>query len=83
MLAQAFSAVMPAALLAGYREATADGSIAEVKEEGAELLDLFMIEKAAYEVNYEVGNRPDWLAVPLRGLTDLLERLLPEGERHE
>ncbi len=36
-----------------------------------------MIEKAAYEIGYEVSNRPDWLAVPLLGLTQLLDRLLP------
>src|ERR1700754_1130389 len=32
------------------------------------LLELFVIEKAAYEVGYEAANRPGWLDVPLRGL---------------
>ncbi|MGH6969125.1 MAG: putative maltokinase, partial [Stellaceae bacterium] len=35
------------------------------------LLDLFLIEKAALETAYELGNRPDWIAVPLRGLKTL------------
>jgi len=83
VLAQAFASAMPAALLAGYREAIAEGPASEDGTDGGGLLDLFMLEKAAYEVNYEVGNRPDWLAVPLRGLTALLARLLPEGDRHE
>ena len=33
------------------------------------LLDLFLIEKAAYEIAYEAANRPNWLAVPLAGLS--------------
>lgn len=32
------------------------------------LLELFVIEKAAYEIAYEAANRPGWLDVPLRGL---------------
>ncbi len=40
------------------------------------LLDLFLLEKAAYEVCYEAANRPTWLGVPLRGLAALAERLL-------
>jgi maltose alpha-D-glucosyltransferase/alpha-amylase len=34
----------------------------------APLLELFVIEKAAYEVSYEAANRPGWLDVPLLGL---------------
>ncbi len=32
------------------------------------LLDLFLIEKAAYEICYEVANRPGWIGIPLHGL---------------
>ncbi len=32
------------------------------------LLDLFVLEKAAYEVAYEAANRPDWIGVPAHGL---------------
>ncbi|MEO5694190.1 MAG: maltose alpha-D-glucosyltransferase [Usitatibacter sp.] len=35
------------------------------------LLDLFLIEKALYELRYEIANRPDWLEIPLRGLLEL------------
>jgi maltose alpha-D-glucosyltransferase/alpha-amylase len=38
----------------------------------AALLDLFLLDKALYELNYELNNRPDWIRIPLRGLTDLL-----------
>jgi maltose alpha-D-glucosyltransferase / alpha-amylase len=36
------------------------------------LLSLFLIEKAALEIEYEVGNRPAWASVPLAGLRSLL-----------
>ncbi|WP_414643689.1 maltose alpha-D-glucosyltransferase [Bosea sp. (in: a-proteobacteria)] len=82
-LAEAFGTAMPAALLSAYREAIGAGEMGEGGEADEALLGLFMLEKAAYEINYEVSNRPDWLAVPLRGMTDLLGRLLPEGAPDE
>ncbi len=36
------------------------------------LLDTFLLEKALYEIRYEVNNRPTWLAIPLRGALALL-----------
>jgi maltose alpha-D-glucosyltransferase/alpha-amylase len=35
----------------------------------APLITLFEIEKALYELRYELGNRPDWVPIPLRALT--------------
>ena len=32
------------------------------------LLEFYELEKVLYEVNYELNNRPNWLAVPLSGL---------------
>ena len=40
------------------------------------LLDLFLIEKAAYEIAYEVSNRPTWIGVPVAGLARLATRIL-------
>ena len=40
------------------------------------LLDLFLIEKAAYEITYEAANRPTWIGVPLAGLSALATRIL-------
>ena len=42
------------------------------------LLDLFLIEKAAYEIRYEAANRPTWIGLPVRGLAALASRLLGE-----
>lgn len=40
------------------------------------LLDLFVLEKAAYEIAYEAANRPQWIGVPVAGLARAAERLL-------
>lgn len=37
------------------------------------LLEVFMLEKALYEIGYELNSRPEWAWIPLRGLTQLLE----------
>ena len=37
-----------------------------------ELLDVLIIEKAAYELEYEVNNRPDFVSVPLSGILNTL-----------
>ncbi|HLI26638.1 MAG TPA: maltose alpha-D-glucosyltransferase [Chloroflexota bacterium] len=36
------------------------------------LLDAFLLEKAVYEIGYELSMRPSWVAIPLRGLRALL-----------
>jgi maltose alpha-D-glucosyltransferase/alpha-amylase len=38
----------------------------------ARMLDFYLLEKSIYEVHYELNNRPDWLAIPLAGLAQLL-----------
>jgi maltose alpha-D-glucosyltransferase/alpha-amylase len=37
------------------------------------LLDFYELEKVLYEVNYELNNRPHWLAVPLAGLARIAD----------
>jgi trehalose synthase-fused probable maltokinase len=44
----------------------------EVEEK--RLLDAFLLEKALYEVLYEINNRPTWLHIPLHGVLSLLEK---------
>ena len=36
------------------------------------LFDAYLIEKALYELAYELNNRPAWMIIPLRGISDLL-----------
>lgn len=51
------------------------------------LLDLALLEKAAYEIVYEAAHRPEWMPVPLRGLRRAAQRLLhpaePDGRDRE
>ena len=42
------------------------------RAEFARLLDSFLLEKALYEVAYELNNRPAWLGIPLRGVAQIL-----------
>src|SRR5207253_2874786 len=37
------------------------------------LLRAFLLDKAAYELLYELNNRPDWVGIPLRGVLSLIE----------
>ncbi len=36
------------------------------------VFDAFLLQKALYEVAYELNNRPDWVRIPLRGILSLL-----------
>ncbi|RFC66042.1 maltose alpha-D-glucosyltransferase [Fulvimarina endophytica] len=46
-----------------------------LEDEGTEqLLDLFVLQKAFYELRYEAAMRPAWLSIPLRGIIALLEK---------
>ena len=49
--------------------------------QSGELLDFFLIEKAAYEVIYEAQNRPTWLSIPLQGLHRLVTRIVSNEGR--
>jgi maltose alpha-D-glucosyltransferase/alpha-amylase len=72
-----FRAHATEAFLVQYRAAVADAPAPLVEPEAEQaLLDLFLIEKAAYEIRYEAANRPTWLSLPVRGLAALASRLL-------
>ena len=38
-----------------------------------DMLAIFTLQKALYEIAYEAGSRPDWIAIPVRGVTALLD----------
>jgi maltose alpha-D-glucosyltransferase/alpha-amylase len=62
-----------AAFLAAYRESMADQRLWPADPRAAErLLDFFLLEKAFYEIEYELAYRPEWLRVPLMGLLRIL-----------
>jgi len=65
------------AFLDGYR-ATIGSCISYPSDAlwGRRLLDLFVLEKAFYELSYELAHRPAWLGIPIEGITSVLD-----GER--
>ncbi len=54
--------------------------IPDKKEQLDNLLSVYIIEKAIYEADYELNNRPDWLHIPLNGLYKILNDLITKKE---
>jgi maltose alpha-D-glucosyltransferase/alpha-amylase len=61
-----------AAFLDGHRSGIGDADSWPRNDEGVRrLLELFLTEKALYELRYELDNRPDWVGATLRGLIEM------------
>jgi maltokinase len=61
--------------LASYREVMDSASLLPNGTAAQErLLDLFELEKVLYEMHYELQHRPEWVGVPMAGLTRFLDR---------
>ena len=43
------------------------------QEEFQVLFDAYLLEKAMYEIRYELNNRPGWVKIPVRGVLEFLE----------
>jgi maltose alpha-D-glucosyltransferase / alpha-amylase len=62
-----------ATVLAAYREYLVDSRLwPHEPRDATRLLDFFLLEKAFYEIEYELAHRPDWLHVPLIGARRIL-----------
>ncbi|HET7597819.1 MAG TPA: putative maltokinase, partial [Burkholderiales bacterium] len=57
--------------LAAYEERARTGRLLDTLEAVRGLLQLFELEKALYELRYELANRPGWAAIPLQGILAL------------
>jgi maltose alpha-D-glucosyltransferase/alpha-amylase len=61
------------AFLKTYFGVTAQGDfLPQTPEERQILLDAYLIEKAFYELSYELNNRPAWVRIPLQGIMHVL-----------
>lgn len=56
-----------------YLETVGEASFVPKATEDLEImLQTFLMQKAVYELNYELNNRPDWVLVPLRGIKSIV-----------
>ncbi len=69
-LARIWTAEVRSAFLAAYEGAARGASLYDALMPGAGLLGLFELEKALYELRYEIGNRPAWAGIPLQGILE-------------
>jgi len=72
--ARCWNSWVSAAFLESYLATASRGSfLPKTREELSALLSTYLMEKAIYELEYELNNRPDWVKLPLRGILQLLE----------
>ena len=65
------------AFLAGYFDTVEPSLLPPGEAPARTLLSVFELEKAVYELRYELNNRPDWVRIPVAGIARLLEEPIP------
>jgi trehalose synthase-fused probable maltokinase len=71
--ALAWQSWIGAAFLAGYLATAKGADILPRNQEDLRLvLDTHLLEKAVYELVYELNNRPGWVRIPLSGIAQLV-----------
>jgi maltokinase len=65
------------AFLSGYFETVDPVLMPPGEAPTRTLLSIFELEKAVYELRYELNNRPDWVGIPVAGIARLLEEPIP------
>jgi maltose alpha-D-glucosyltransferase/alpha-amylase len=64
-----WSAWVSASFLRSYLAVAASGDFLPASRPQLEiLLRAYLLEKALYELRYELNNRPDWISIPLQGI---------------
>jgi maltose alpha-D-glucosyltransferase/alpha-amylase len=72
-LGKAWLEKVTATYLGAYYETAGAASFLPPDETGRKvLLEAFLLEKALYEVRYELNNRPTWVGIPLKGIRSLM-----------
>ena len=71
--AQLWEILVSAEFLRAYRETAAGAAfLPTASADLRALLDFFLLDKALYEVLYELNSRPAWVRIPLLGIVSLL-----------
>jgi trehalose synthase-fused probable maltokinase len=63
-----------AEFLDGYLDVAEPSLLPAGRDQIERLLTVFELEKAVYELRYELNNRPDWVAIPVAGILRMLEQ---------
>ncbi|MFL6527014.1 MAG: maltose alpha-D-glucosyltransferase [Chthoniobacterales bacterium] len=66
---------MSSVFLQSYLEVTRGAPFIPQNEDDLRiLLQAYLLDKAVYEVAYELNNRPDWVIIPIRGIKHILQQ---------
>ena len=79
-LARAWTQQVREAFLSGYDAAARNSSLYTALTPGRGLLGLFELEKAFYELRYELSTRPTWAGIPLQGILECSAGHAPAGD---
>jgi maltose alpha-D-glucosyltransferase / alpha-amylase len=73
-LSKSWSFWVSVVFLQSYLESTRSAAfLPKSKDELKSMLDMYLLHKAIYELNYEMNNRPDWASVPIHGILEILQ----------
>jgi maltose alpha-D-glucosyltransferase/alpha-amylase len=71
--AEIWNAWVSSHFLADYFATSGEAAfLPQSREETKSVLELHLLEKAIYELGYELNNRPTWVGIPLQGIAGLL-----------
>jgi len=68
----AFERTVRERFLESYYEAMRPTGVLPPRETAERLIRIFELEKAVYELGYELEHRPDWVSIPVAGIVRLL-----------
>jgi maltose alpha-D-glucosyltransferase/alpha-amylase len=60
------------AFLGGYKATVGNAAILPSHASRSALLRVFVLDKALYELGYELNNRPEWVRIPLIGIRKII-----------
>ena len=64
---------MSSVFLQSYLQTTASAIFVPQNADDLQiLLEAYLLDKAVYEIGYELNNRPDWVVIPIRGIKHIL-----------